>query len=43
MENELLINNNDESDLPDPEDYLISDSTLNNYLDKMNPNTKLTP
>ena len=43
-DNDLLINNTDESDLPDPNDYLISDSTLSNYLEKINANTnKLTP
>ncbi|HVZ95877.1 MAG TPA: hypothetical protein VG847_03305 [Chitinophagaceae bacterium] len=39
MDNDLLMNNGDESDLPDPNDYLISDSTLNIYLDKINMNT----
>ncbi len=44
IDNQLLINNTDESELPDPNDYLIDDSTLNNYLNRINANTnKLTP
>ena len=44
VDNELLLNSTDESDLPDPNDYLIDDNTLNEYLSKIDANTnKLTP
>ncbi|HWH63237.1 MAG TPA: hypothetical protein VNS50_08185 [Ginsengibacter sp.] len=35
MDNELLINNTDVSEMPSPADYLIDDNTLNEYLDKI--------
>ena len=45
LDNELLINNTDESNLPSSTDYLNDDNTLNEYLDKIDAqNTdKLTP
>lgn len=36
MDNELLITNTDNSELPDEIDYLTNDNTLNLYLDKIN-------
>jgi len=45
LDNELLINNTDESGLPSSTDYLNDENTLNEYLDKIdNSNvTKTTP
>ncbi len=44
MDNEMLINNTDVSEMPSPTDYLIDDNTLNEYLNKINANaSKLTP
>jgi hypothetical protein len=36
MDNELLMSNTDESEMPSEKDYLNDSSTLNNYLDKIN-------
>jgi hypothetical protein len=35
MDNELLINNTDVSEMPSPTDYLNDENTLNEYLDKI--------
>lgn len=35
MDNDLLLNNTDVSELPSQEDYLIDENTLNLYLDKI--------
>jgi hypothetical protein len=45
MDNELLINNADESGLPSSTDYLIDENTLNEYLDKIDKDnsSKTTP
>ncbi|MGH2566043.1 MAG: hypothetical protein ACRDE5_16110, partial [Ginsengibacter sp.] len=36
LDNELLINNTDVSELPSSTDYLNDENTLNEYLDKIN-------
>ena len=45
LDNELLINNTDDSNLPSSTDYLNDENTLNDYLDKIDAqnNSKLTP
>jgi len=36
LDDETLINNTDTKELPTPDDYLIDDNALNNYLQKIN-------
>ena len=36
LDDEALINNTDTKELPTPDDYLIDDNALNNYLQKIN-------
>jgi len=45
LDNELLINNTDVNELPNPTDYLIDENTLNEYLDKIDKDnsSKTTP
>jgi hypothetical protein len=45
MDNELLTNNANVSEMPDATDYLSDENTLNNYLDKIDAENvgKLTP
>ena len=45
LDNELLINNTDESGLPSSTDYLNNENTLNEYLDKIDKDngSKTTP
>ena len=40
MDNELLINNTDVSEMPTQTDYLTDENTLNEYLDKIDANAK---
>ncbi len=39
MDNELLINNTDVSEMPSEKDYLLNENTLNEYLDKIDAET----
>ena len=44
MDNELLTNNTDVSEMPNQDDYLNDENTLNQYLDKIDaPGNKSNP